>query len=77
MFVKRIDKNEAINLDYVNRIYVRKDETDDGINYAIVAEMWLEGENGSYEAIRLGSYDAKEEAEAEFVNLMKLVDCRG
>ena len=73
MFVKRIDKNEAINFDYVNRIYVRKDETDDGVKYAIVAEMWLEGENGSYEAIRLGSFETREEAETEFANLMKLV----
>jgi hypothetical protein len=71
MFVKRIDKNEAINLDYVNRIYVRKDETDDGINYAIVAEMWLEGENGSYEAIRLGSFETQEVADKAFIDLLK------
>jgi len=72
MFVKRLDRHEAINLDYVNRIYVRKDEIDDGIKYAIVAEMWLEGEDGSYEAIRLGSFDTREEAEAQFENLMKV-----
>jgi hypothetical protein len=73
MFVKRLGRHEAINFDYVNRIYVRKDETDDGVKYAIVAEMWLEGENGSYEAIRLGSFETREEAETEFENLMKLV----
>ena len=71
MFIKILGKTTAINFRFVNRFYVRKDETDDGITYVIVAEMYLEGDNGAYEALRIASFETREKANDEFFKLLE------
>lgn len=72
MFIKRIGKSEAINEKYVDRIYTRKDETDEGIKYVVVAEVViLELDTVTHDALRIAEYDTPEEAEKAFNDLLK------
>ncbi len=72
MFIKRIGKNEAVNSKYVDRIYTRKDETDDGIKYVVVAEVIMEMyDTVTRDPLRIAEYDTPEEAEKAFIGLLE------
>jgi len=74
MFIKKIGKNYAINSECIDSIYTRKDETDEGTKYALVAEIYLaeiEGCEPHYHAERLGYYDTQEAADKAFNDLLE------
>jgi len=77
MFIRKIESTDAINSNQIERLYVRKDETDEGVKYAVVAEICLKATEGSeahYHSERLSSFDTLEAAQEEFDDLIDILN---